>query len=544
MKRRPSAQQQKRRISVQDSGASGNGVPGNGPPAKKPAKPRKGSRLDEGDYDNYIDSVMHQMKNLPPIPTVEPKLSHCFNACSAFGTGDIAKVLSKENEEQKCTLEGSFGNSGIVSEGDYYCTMPFGVEPPVPYISPLSVNQRGFYNQEFVTTEKRADYPRHEGYISPDLFYSSSPEPDTCARTKSYLKEIAIGKVVDNYTKPSNDDDTKIKKEMDDTATTIDNIKQEKPDDSSNTVVKTEAKSESGGTELMTWYDLDPDDTDEELENLTGPPNIMARSPSPCIDIVKPIPIKPKPSQSITISDLENIDKENIQMSGSTDEKPLKKGFLSMMGSLGVLPTPLKEKQENTKEVTINLTGAGSNKSIFKALKGLAKILEMETPKHWIQEDKSSKKALFRVKRDMGKDGVPLDLQSVINRGSKICRQCEMVIQHDMVKKRTNDLPFLSKAERDEYSEFLIFCDENCYLKYSVKKTGCKVPEKVTNLKELEEYQIKYKEEGPFGDTPKKEEKKGPQFKGTHYKNWTLSMGNQRKSKIMNEKDLTQMMFQ
>ena len=295
---------------------------------------------------------------------------------------------------------------------------------------------------------------------------------------------------------------------------------------------------------MMTWYDLDPDDTDEELENLTGPPNIMARSPSPTWDIVRPIPIKPKPSQSITISDLDNIDKENIKKNGEIDEKPLKKGFLSMMGSLGVLPTPLKEKQENTKEVTINLAGAGSNKSIFKALKGLAKILEIETPKHWIQEDKSSKKALFRVKRDMGKDGVPLDLQSVLNRGSKICRQCEMVIQHDMVKKRTEDLPFLSKAERDEYSEFLIFCDENCYLKYSVKKTGCKVPDKVTNLKELEEYQIKYKEEGDPFDTPKKEEKKGPQFKGTHYKNWTLSMGNQRKTKIMNEKDLTQMMFQ
>ncbi len=230
MKRRPSAQQQKRRISVQDA-PCGSTVPppGGGPPAKKPAKPRKGSRLDEGDYDNYIDSVMHQMKNLPPIPTVEPKLSHCFNACSAFGTGDIAKVLSKENEEQKCTLEGSFGNSGIVSEGDYYCTMPFGVEPPVPYISPLSVNQRGFYNQEFSTTEKRSDYPRHEGYISPDLFYSSSPEPDNCARTKSYLKQIAIGRVENNNTEDG------IKKEMDESQT---HIKQEKDSSMTNGQVK------------------------------------------------------------------------------------------------------------------------------------------------------------------------------------------------------------------------------------------------------------------------------------------------------------------
>ena len=102
-------------------------------------------------------------------------------------------------------------------------------------------------------------------------------------------------------------------------------------------------------------------------------------------------------------------------------------------------------------------------------------MLEIDTPKHWIQADKTSKKALFRVKRDAGKDGVPLDLQSVINRGSKICRQCEMVVQHDMVKKRAHDLPFLSKTEQNECSEFLIFCDEQCYVRYSVGKTGSKV---------------------------------------------------------------------
>ena len=157
-----------------------------GPAMKKGPRPRKGSRLDDGDYDNYIDTVMTQLKNLPPIPTVEPRLSHCFNACSAYGTGDIAKVLSKENEVQKCVLEGVFGHSGVVTEGDYYSTMPFGQEPPVPHIPPLSVNQRGFYNQEFAA-EKRLDYPRHEGYISPDLFYSSSPEPDSKPSRRSSI---------------------------------------------------------------------------------------------------------------------------------------------------------------------------------------------------------------------------------------------------------------------------------------------------------------------------------------------------------------------
>ena len=68
VKRRPS--QQKRRQS--QSGMMMPAPPGmppdmNGPLAKKRA--RKGSRVDENDYDSYLDSVMSQLKNLPPVTT-------------------------------------------------------------------------------------------------------------------------------------------------------------------------------------------------------------------------------------------------------------------------------------------------------------------------------------------------------------------------------------------------------------------------------------------------------------------------------------------
>merc|ERR1719350_912682 len=164
--RRPSQPQagQKRRISAND-------VVG----AKK--RPRKGSRVDDGDYDNYIDTVMHQLKNLPPMSTVEPKLSHSFNACPVYGTGEVPKLMSKDIDIQKGSLEGKFGNSSLSTEGDYYSTMPFGPEPPVPYIPPVSCSQRGFYQQEFMP-DIRPEAPCMDGYVSPDLFYSSSPEPD------------------------------------------------------------------------------------------------------------------------------------------------------------------------------------------------------------------------------------------------------------------------------------------------------------------------------------------------------------------------------
>merc|ERR1711963_32483 len=134
--RRPSQPQagQKRRISAND-----------GVGAKK--RPRKGSRVDDGDYDNYIDTVMHQLKNLPPMSTVEPKLSHCFNACGVYGIGDVPKLMSKDIDIHKGPLEGKFGNSSLSTEGDYYSTMPFGPEPPVLYIPPVSCSQRAFISK-------------------------------------------------------------------------------------------------------------------------------------------------------------------------------------------------------------------------------------------------------------------------------------------------------------------------------------------------------------------------------------------------------------
>merc|ERR1711915_971032 len=171
---RTSAQQQKRRISAND-----------GIGAKK--RPRKGSRVDDGDYDNYIDTVMHQLKNLPPMSTVEPKLSHSFNACPVYGTGEVPKLMSKDIDIQKGNLDGKFGASSLSTEGDYYSTMPFGPEPPVPFIPPVSCTQRGFYNQEFMP-ERRPEIPRMDGYISPDLFYSSSPESDSQKEKKKFFK--------------------------------------------------------------------------------------------------------------------------------------------------------------------------------------------------------------------------------------------------------------------------------------------------------------------------------------------------------------------
>merc|ERR1719220_1002169 len=296
---------------------------------------------------------------------------------------------------------------------------------------------------------------------------------------------------------------------------------------------------------ISPWLDLEPDDSDDEPVSTEPPPppEISSRPASPETEMIRPIPIKPKPGQTITLSDLANLEKKQEEKeNGKKNEAKL--GLLTLAGSLGMTPKPLKEKDENIKSITMSLGGSGSSKSVLKALKGLSKLLEIDTPKLWIQEDQKSSRAIYRVKREGGKDGPPLDLQAVLNRNSKVCRECEVVIQHDMVKKKAADLPFLSKNEKEESSEDVFFCDESCYFNFAIKKTGGKTPEKVTNLKQLEEFQNKQKEEEVSGDTPKKEESKGPRFKGTHYKTYNSTPCIQRRQKIMNEKDLTQMMFQ
>merc|ERR1719264_1718730 len=570
LKRRPSQPQagQKRRISAND-----------GVGAKK--RPRKGSRVDDGDYDNYIDTVMHQLKNLPIMSTVEPKLSHCFNACGVYGIGDVPKLMSKDIDIHKGPLEAKFGNSSLSTEGDYYSTMPFGPEPPVPYIPPVSCSQRGFYQQEFMQ-ERRPEIPRMDGYISPDLFCSSSPEPNPEEERRKKKKRKEKRKIVrarekaealkeaekkkaeqeareeqekseskegeskdeknDVEEKKDEKEENDVKAEKDDKedkdaaepkkepseiiikqeptvseeTSTKESKKDEEDKEKEKEVVDADDEEEDEEEEecISPWLDLEPDDSDDEpvAAEPPPPPEISSRPASPETDMIRPIPIKPKPGQTITLSDLANLEKKQEEKeNGRKNEARL--GLLTLAGSLGMTPKPLKEKDENIKSVTMSLGGSGSSKSVLKALKGLSKLLEIDTPKLWIQEDQKSSRAIYRVKREGGKDGPPLDLQAVINRNSKVCRECEVVIQHDMVKKKAADLPFLSKNEKEESSDDVFFCDESCYFNFAIKKTGGKTPEKVTNLKQLEEFQNKQKEEEVSGDTPKKEESKGPKFK-------------------------------
>merc|ERR1712037_701769 len=71
-------------------------------------------------------------------------------------------------------------------------------------------------------------------------------------------------------------------------------------------------KEKEEGECISPWLGLEPDDSDDEpvAAEPPPPPEISSRPASPETDMIRPIPIKPKPGQTITLSDLANLEKK------------------------------------------------------------------------------------------------------------------------------------------------------------------------------------------------------------------------------------------
>ena len=222
-------------------------------------------------------------------------------------------------------------------------------------------------------------------------------------------------------------------------------------------------------------------------------------------DLVVPIPIKPKPAQIITLNAIHEMDKEN-----QTEEDPV-------LQARSKSAIPSKTTNSGMTSVTMTL-GNNSSKSVLKVLNGLTKLLQIDAPKHWQIEDKSGNmRDMFRCKIENGVDPEPMetsmDLQTILTSGARLCKQCDTVIQAHMVKKKTSELTFLTKQEREEASDELYFCNANCYFEFVIKRTDQEETKDVKNLAELEELQAKQravkkevddkKAEGKEDDTPK-----------------------------------------
>lgn len=117
-------------------------------PQKKRARIKVCSRLDE-DYDSYIDNLMVQLRQLPPMAVLEPRLGKHYGVCPVFGSGDLSKFGGRtEYNSRTGELIGTYGKARVTGISDHYNTQPFGELEPLPPLPPVS-SIRSFYDQEF-----------------------------------------------------------------------------------------------------------------------------------------------------------------------------------------------------------------------------------------------------------------------------------------------------------------------------------------------------------------------------------------------------------
>lgn len=54
------------------------------------------SKTDEDyNYDSFVDTLMTQLRQLPPLPITEPLLTHNYAVCLPYGSGDPTKMSMK-----------------------------------------------------------------------------------------------------------------------------------------------------------------------------------------------------------------------------------------------------------------------------------------------------------------------------------------------------------------------------------------------------------------------------------------------------------------
>lgn len=373
-------------------------------------RPRKTSKLDE-DYDSYIESVLNQIRQLPPLNVSEPILTRNFLAVPLSGSGDLSKLSLEDFDPRIGDLEGKYGDAIVPDYTDYYDTKPYGDLDALPEKPPAST-QRGFYDQEFplIRFEENRRFDQFARDDTPDSIVScSSPEPS-----------------LDEQQKPANN-------------------------------------NRFPGLGL-----IHEDDDDDEVDTEGITPQITGNRDrlSPVVPIITPIPIRLKPATQQLKDFTTDLGKENLEADLSKQRAKNN-------------ATPLKDNAGNV-TVTLTLTSSAAE-DIMGVLRDLANILQIPAPTTYQIVERttsppSQKLGLYRTKGKDGKEGAPIDIQSILNGAAKFCRHCDVVILNNMIRKRFSELPFLSKELATEGDE-LYFCSSTCYMQFALMHRSPSIPE-------------------------------------------------------------------
>nr|XP_045609496.1 histone-lysine N-methyltransferase 2C-like isoform X5 [Procambarus clarkii] len=378
----------------------------------QPAKrARQGSRVEE-DYDAYIESVMQQLRSMPPLTIMEPEVPRNFNLCPMFGSGDLTKLGRRDYNYRQGVLEGSEGHATIKNITDYYNTQPFGDKLPIVTPAKTAPTQRGFYIHEF--TPPKIGLPLDE-YPGEGDSVSGSNRP-TPALTP---------------TRDADSPDTVLSS-------------------SSPECILPESPLPFKGLRLV---DMDEDPHEDQRD----------RSLSPSIPLLMPTPIRPGqlpflPSLDKDSKDIPELDKENI---GSLSS-------ITMKSRLGQSPAlPLKDMGN----VTVTLTlSSQAGEDVSGVLRSLANLLNIPPPSSYQMADRLEPPKLPRLYHHKhpkdGKEQI-VDIQSILNGQARFCRHCDIIILKDILCKRVSELSFLNKEDYGSVEE-ITFCSQQCYVQFAL----------------------------------------------------------------------------
>jgi histone-lysine N-methyltransferase MLL3 len=156
-------------VPTSSSSGSVSVTPTTTPPVKKRA--RKGSQIkahSDDDHDALVSRVMTQLKKLPTMNVVEPKIKTNLNSVVPSGVGDL-NTLSP-------IIRGCYGQGFIPVDDDRVSSISGQVHPVSSARAPL----KGFYNQEFPGSTRVLNTIDYACILretsSPDPFIPPSPE--------------------------------------------------------------------------------------------------------------------------------------------------------------------------------------------------------------------------------------------------------------------------------------------------------------------------------------------------------------------------------
>ena len=360
---------------------------------------------------------------------------------------------------------------------------------------------------------------------SPDLMYSSSPEPEFDSKT---IYKTTLWK----HLAPADSDD------------------EEAPAPSAPAANGTNtATPASTPTEEVK---KEEGEEEQKEKDSPEPPSIDEQPKSPAMGVLKPMAIRPKPRQLISMRDTQG------------------KKLLSLLDNIPVASLQVKAEASAAQASNNSGTGSGTSttpKDPLKSANGLTiKIKIKPQSGEWVAEDKDkadkekeSKPAVEVKEEKPEKKKEPevemMDALSVLLSDRRLCRNCNKVLCGSMVKVKSDSLPFLNREEED--CREVSFCDEKCYFEFAMQKTGNADNKEVTSLEQLEALQDSDKQEkarvksesgedlGEDAVSAKEKEKENlaPVHKGNSYLMWTPEFAEQKRYKKMNENELTQMMF-